>query len=172
MDALFENQYTRDKETMKEVYGYYYFKQRSRVILYAFSALLVGGLTALCVYTQVFPTSFFLLWLWVVLFFALQLFSYHRSVSLIGKRDLEMAKGDPLKICFTVSDTEIGLNTQMGAEYNVALSSIKHVVQTKNTIVLFSHARLLYIFRRDAFTVGDSESFLAFLSEKGLKIKK
>ena len=172
METLFENRYVRDKATVREVYLYYYFKQRSRVILYIITALLVCELTVVCLFTHHFPNSYFLLLLWVALFFLIQFIAYYRSVSLVEKRDREITKGESLTIRFTVSDTEISVNTQAGAEYSVELSAIKHGVQTKNTIVLFSRARMLYIFRRDAFTVGDADQFLAFLTQKGLKIRK
>ena len=104
--------------------------------------------------------------------FVLRFYSYHQAVLLAQKRDRETGDGSLLEIQITVSDSTIHIRSSKGTEYDVALENVKYAIETKHTITLFSQARIFYSFRKDAFTVGDNESFLAFLSEKGLKVKK
>ena len=43
--------------------------------------------------------------------------------------------------------------------------------QTKNLILLKSRANLIYILRKDTFTKGTKDDFIAFLRSKGIKVK-
>ena len=43
---------------------------------------------------------------------------------------------------------------------------------TKNLILLHSKAKLIYIFRKDTFTKGTKNDFIAFLKDKGVKINR
>ena len=37
-------------------------------------------------------------------------------------------------------------------------------------VVVITKARLMFIFRKDSFTEGDADGFIAFLKEKGIKV--
>ena len=82
--------------------------------------------------------------------------------------------GGEVTVRTEVTDTymqQIIDNSTSGAVNKMELSSIKKVVQTKNLILVFTKARLVWILRKDTFGDRSKEEFLAFLRGKGLKIK-
>ena len=76
------------------------------------------------------------------------------------------------EITYTVaaSEDKIFHKSSLGTYQTIDLSVIKKAYKTKNYIVLQSQAKQLYVFKKDAFTIGEEHTFLTFLRGKGYKI--
>lgn len=100
----------------------------------------------------------------------IRIWSYHRTVNISLAREKEIFAGGEIIYTVSVCEDKVIQKTTLGSEFAVDLSNIKKVYKTKNYIVLQSAAKQLYILKKDSFTVGDCESFMAFLRGKGYKI--
>lgn len=167
MEILFENKYSRDKEWAKDIFGYLNIRRPLTIVLDVFFSLyLVAGIYRL-VADKVVEFGFFIApLLWV----ALMLYIYNKNVRVTLKRDLEI-HGKPIEIAVTVTDEIIRQTQSTGSEFQLNYIDIKRVVITKKYIYLWSKANLLYSLKKDAFLVGSSEEFLAFLKSKGVMVR-
>lgn len=167
MEILFENSYVRDKQMLKEIYKYYFFKRKSMVVSYIilFLCFLVNLLMAL--FDGIF--NYFIL-VFIPLLLALRFFYYYRQVDIVLKRDAEMH--DKEITIEVIATNEFIQNTASNGSVNkLEYNRIKSVTQTKNFILLLSKAKLIYIFKKDNFTKGTPEDFIVFLRNKGIKVK-
>jgi len=87
------------------------------------------------------------------------------------KRDAEV-HGKEISVETIVTDAFIQNTATTGAVNKLEYDKIRNVVQTKNLILLRSKANLIYIFRKDTFTKGTKDDFIAFLKVKGFKVKQ
>lgn len=167
MDILFENSYTRNKELLKEIYCYHYFKRKSMIV--ALVALFI------CFVTNVLLAFFgdahnLELIILLPLFFAFHIYLYNFQIITTLKRDKEV-QGKEIVVQTIVTDDFIQNTSSTGAINKLEFNKIKKAVQTKNLILLMSDAKLFYIFRKDTFTKGNKDDFISFLKYKGIKIK-
>ena len=169
-NALFKNEFVRDKNTAKEIHGYWFFKRPLMIVIYA----LFGVYTALILLTSIlFPeisADFSIVSLMVLAYLALLIIPYRMNVNAMVKRDEELAKGREFLCEISVTDTEI-IHTALENNQSIGFESISHAFITKSYVAVVSKARIIYIFKKDGFTVGDCDGFVAFLKEKGIKIK-
>ncbi len=100
----------------------------------------------------------------------INLILYFRHIRLSARRNNEISSV-PISVITLVHENSLELAASNGSTINIELSKIRSAVQTKNYIVLRSDARLLYSFRKDGFTKGTKEDFLAFLKGKGIKVR-
>ena len=167
MEILFENSYVRNKELAKEIYGYYYFQRKWLVVCYALLLLSFLGNILILVFEKTYNLGVFI---FVPLYFLFQFYCYHRQVNTMIMRDRE-AHGKEISVETIVTNEYIQNTASTGSVNKLEYDKIRNSVQTKNLILLRSKANLIYIFRKDAFTKGDTESFIKFLNGKGIKIK-
>ena len=166
MEILFENSHVRTKELAKEIYGHYYFKRKLNIvaeILVMFSCIVNLIITILGDSVG---------WFWLIfplLLFLLQFYCYFSQVNAMVKRDIEL-HGKEISVQTIVTNEFIQSTISTGAVNQLEFDKIKSVAQTKNLILLRTKANLIYIFRKDSFTVGTKEEFLAFLKEKGIRV--
>ena len=85
------------------------------------------------------------------------------------KRDIEV-HGKEISVETIVTDDFIQNKASTGAVNKLELNRIKNAAQTKNLILLRSKANLIFIFRKDTFTKGSKDDFIAFLKTKGIKV--
>ena len=167
MEILFENSYTRNKEWAKDVFRYIRFKRPIAIILFvAMAVCLAAGLFSFIV-SGGFP------WLNLIVsavFLALMFFVYFRDINLTLKRDIEVY-GKALDVTVTVTAENITQTLPNGSETHLNYADIKKAVATKNYIYLWSKANLIYSLKKNAFSVGDTDGFLGFLKNKGIKVK-
>lgn len=170
MEPLFENKYVKDSVMYKEYYSYYFFK---RPILIVCDVILAVFLIQSLIHFIIYGLSTLNLYIVIGAVFAVsfQFINYYRFNSLAVKRDKEMSGGKTIENHFTVTDDSIKLIASNGAMGELDYSSIKNVICTKNFIVVQSKARLGYIFKKDGFIKGNAESFIKFLTSKGIKVK-
>ncbi len=166
MDILFKNTHTRTKELTKEMYRYFYFQRTSTIVVFvllslSFLANAVSGILGYS-YSIVVLVGVPLLILSRIFFCAYQ-------VNTMRKRDREMSEQD-IEV-ETMVTNEYVQNTALGSTAKIGLDKIKYATRTKNLILLHTKANLIYIFRKDTFTVGSYDQFMAFLKSKGIKVK-
>ena len=167
MEILFENSYVRNKELAKEIYRYYYFQRKWLVVCYALLLLSFLSNIFISIFEKTYNWGIFI---FVPLFLLFQLYCYFRQVNTMVKRDSEV-HGKEISVETIVTNEYIQNTASTGAVNKLEYDKIRNSVQTKNLILLRSKANLIYIFRKDAFTKGDTESFIKFLNGKGIKIK-
>ena len=168
MEILFENSYVRNKELAKEIYRFCYFQRKGMVICYILLSLSFVANILISVFEKTYDWSVFLS-LPVIIFFV-QLYCYFRQVNAMLKRDSEV-HGREISVDTIVTDEFIQNTASTGAVNKLEFNKIRSATQTKNLILLRSKANLIYIFRKDTFTKGSKDEFIAFLSAKGIKVK-
>ena len=168
MEILFENHYTQDKAWAKEIYRYLHLTRPLMVFFHiVFALYFLYGLYTCFVGDLV---------LWQLLliplaFGGISLFGYYSNVKMTLKRNAETF-GKPLECQTLVTDQQIIHKASNGAEGVLHYCDIKKVLQTKNYIFILSKAKLVYSFKKDAFTVGSADGFLYFLQQKNIKVKR
>ena len=167
-DIRFENEYLRTKDTLKEAYRYWYFRRPIAIAIYAvaaFNILLNIGL--LIMELPVSPVNIFL----VIFISALYPLLYFIQVNSAAKKDSQICHGQEMRACITVTADRFYPNRADGDIY-IDFSSVNYAYETKNYIILvMKSTRLMLIFHKNGFTVGDFDGFVAFLRERGIKIK-
>ena len=170
MDSRFENEFVRDEQTAKEVYRYWYFKKPVLVAVYVVLALyaiscIIGFIVDFDGAREYIPI--FAMICFVV---ALMIVSYRSQVKAMVQRDKELSHGESLCCKISVSDEEIVLSA-LDNRSPVSISNVKSAFMTKNYIVVLTKARLMFILKKNSFTLGDCDGFISFLQEKGIKVK-
>ncbi len=167
MEILFVNSYVRNKELAKEIYRYYHFQRKLLVVCHILILLsLIANLLG-----SIFDEKHNLeIIIFVLFYFFLRVFSYYNQVNAMVKRDNEMY-GKEITVETIVTEEFIQNTASSGSVNKIEYGKIRSAVQTKNLILLRSKANLIYIFRKDTFTKGTAEMFIAFLMTKGIKVK-
>lgn len=170
-NILFENSFLRDRETAKEIYSYHFFKRKLMKVFFILCGVYAVSFIIGCIVNfenaKDMAFSFF-----CILFAAVMtIIAYNLQVKQMVARDKEMSHGEGFSVCLTVSDSEVAITTPVGTQ-SVALSDVKSAVETKGLISLVTKANFMYVLRKDSFTKGSYEEFVAFLGQKGIKIKK
>lgn len=169
MNIYFKNNYTRTKEIFKEIYQYYFFKRKIEIVFYTVMAVFLV-LNLYLIYVGGFGYYNLILFILLLFFPLLSITSYHRSVNISYKRDIEIS-GDEIEVETIVTEDYIQNTNSTGAVNKLKYSDIRYAVQTKSLILLFSKAGLFYIFPKDSFVIGTKEEFITFLKELNIKIK-
>ena len=169
MENRFINKFVRDENTAKEIYGYWYFKRPLMIVVY----VILGLYTLSCILGFIVDfqsaKAAMPVFVMILFFVALMFISYRSQVKALVQRDREMSGGDPLCCDITVSDEEITLSA-LESRSPVSINNFKSAFATENYIVVITKARLMFILRKDSFTEGDADGFIAFLKEKGIKV--
>ena len=167
INILFENSYTRNRELAKEMYGYIFF--RRNYLFVAYIVLLISFIINLILLITTGITNWFV-FIFVPFFLLLRLFTYLQSIKLMLKRDNEVC-GGPFEVKTIVTEEFIQYTSSSGSVNKLEYSKIKKCNQSKNLILLQSDAKLIYVFKKDGFSVGNCYEFLDFLRNKGIKVK-
>lgn len=163
MEILFENSHIRNKDLAKELYGYIFF--RRNYLFVAYIVLLISFIINLIILITTGTTNWYV-FVFVPLFLILRLITYFKSIKLMTERDEEMF-GGAVEIKTIVTDEYIQNITSTGSVNKLEYSKIKKVNQTKNLILLLSDSKLIYVFRKDTFSIGTCDEFINFLRNKG-----
>lgn len=166
METLFENSYVRNKELAKEIYRYFYFQRKVIVVCHVLLLLsfLVNLLTAIL--GETYSLYVFIFAPLLILF---RIYCYFSQVNAMVKRDQEVHGGE-ITVQTLVTDEYIQQTASTGSVNKLEYGKIRKAIQTKNLIILRTKANLFYIFRKDTFTLGTKDGFIAFLREKGIKV--
>lgn len=158
MNILFENSYTRNKDLAKELYSYIFF--RRNYLFVAYIVLLISFIINLIFLFTTGTTNWYI-FVFVPLFLVLRVITYFKSVKLMTEHDNEMF-GGAVEVKAIVTDEFIQNTTSSGSVNKLEFNKIKKVTQTKNLILLLSDSKLIYVFRKDAFSVGACDEFIVF----------
>ena len=169
-ETLFENRFVRDEATAKEIYGYHFFKRPLMIALYVMIALnVLIRIPGLIFDYDSWDDS--LLPLVLSLFILVMMFVAYRSqVKALVSRDDENAGGEEFFNELRVTDSEMSITSPVGSQ-SIGIDKLKYAFVTRNYICVVTKARLMYIFKKDSFTTGDGYGFIAFLREKGIKVR-
>ena len=170
-ETLFENRFVRDRSAAKEIYGYWFYRRPLFVAIYVYFGIyilfwLFASANGLMSFSEGATPVIMILFA-----SALFAFSYFSQVNTMVKRDKELSGGGQLVCEISVTDTEV-IHVAAENRQSVAFSGIKKAVLTKGYILLITEAKFMYVMKKDSFTKGECDSFIAFLKEKGIKIKK
>lgn len=166
MNILFENSYVRDKQLAKEIYGHHFFRRKFMIICYIVASLsLIANIVNAVLYGSLYLFGFII----GLFLLAYPVVNYFIVVNTVVKRDMEM-HGKEVTAESIVTEDYIQNTLSTGAIISVEYSKIKKAAQTRNLILLFSDANLIYIFRKDGFTKGTTDEFITFLKSKGIKV--
>ncbi len=164
---LFENEYVPDRAWAQETYGYIYF----RTPLRAFFLALMGCVLFLGVCASFYGPSAFVYVLIAAAFLLISFLQYRRSVKLHLSRMMEMYGSIPVTHLSLDESGTVYHKASTGAEASFSITAIKRAYVSGHYIFLRSSANLIYTFRRDGFTVGKEQDFLAFLRARGVRAK-
>ena len=167
-EVLFENTHVRDKAFWKEFYTYAFLKRPIFILIYIACGISLAA-NILSIFTSsdhspfglVFPIVYGLFVWWVVA----------RSIKMANKRENENGGGNPIVYTTEITNDTVHLQTTLGTNYEVALSTVKRVAQTKNYLMLRTPTAQFYPIKKDGFTKGTYEDFCAHLRAKGFKVK-
>jgi hypothetical protein len=167
-EILFVNEYTRDKSTAKDIYGYWCFKRPISVFLYIMSGIFLLG------YIRLISIGYWPeLWEMMVILFII-IYSplrYFVLVDRMVKKDAEIGHGKPIRMVLSVSQDKIFIGNPAD-EYFISFDAIKYAFQITNYVVCVTKSsRSLLMFKKDSFTLGDVENFLAFIRKAGVKVR-
>ena len=168
METLFENSYVRDKKFAKEVYRFMYFRYPVNFVIHIIMILSFVCQLYLHIEDPYLSNAGYLLI--VPVYFLMVVLRYKVSVKTMLKRDIEL-HGSEMSVRMTVTDACIQSTFSNGSVNTMKYDNIKVVRKTKYLILVQSKAKLVHSFQRDAFSVGTEDAFLAFLKDKGVKVK-
>ena len=167
METLFENKYVRDEKMMKEVYQYFYFKRPLYLVIDTIIGLIFVANIALWLSGKGMNYAVLIA---VPLFILIRFVVYRGAVDMLMKQDKDMYKGKAVKVQNYV--TEHGIKTVIfKGVNNLAYHNIKQVIKTRHLIIICAQSNAMYVFAQDSFTKGSTGEFVAFLKEKGLKVR-
>lgn len=169
--TLFENKFVREKETVKEIYKYWFFGRPIMICVYVLLGVYALSILLGLIFDPAFAGEFLVPFILLIFTGFLMLISYCSQVKTMNLRDEELARGRELFCEISVTDSEI-IHSVLENQQSVSIASIKYAFITKNYEVVVSKAQMMYIVKKDSFTVGDADSFISFLRGKGVKIKK
>ncbi|MBQ6570712.1 MAG: YcxB family protein [Clostridia bacterium] len=164
MEVRYKNEYVRDLDTIKEMLAWSNFKSPIRIATLVLIA--VGIIQSVTSYLHFHDNTFLVsLVIWIIFIFLL-IFLYKKRVKLYAARDKEVSGGKEEEITVSLYDDKMAIEASSGGSVEVAYSSLKKIYTTKNLIIALSGARLMYILKKDSFTVGSADECVAFLKSK------
>ncbi|MBQ4086961.1 MAG: YcxB family protein [Clostridia bacterium] len=175
MEMLFENRYVRTEQDLKAFYFRYYFGAKYLIIDVIFALfglyMVLPDVYYAVIWGFPFDASILLWGIYVFIMPVVQLIAWKRMVRITQKREAEALNGRDPEIHVSVYADEIHMGYAAIGDSILPYTKVKKIRQTKNLIILYSGARLGYVLRKDAFTVGSYPDFIDFLRSKGFKVK-
>ncbi|MCR5809053.1 MAG: YcxB family protein [Clostridiales bacterium] len=168
MEPLFENSFDLNEETMKE-----FLRSNRKTSLLVFiildvAVMLFFFLYYLIAYSEIalfYPVAALAL---IAFSFAMYAVSEKRTLRALR----EQTDGKPYIVTRRFFGEEFRSSDSIsGGEVAVEYEKIAKVVETKNLLILRTNAKLNYILRKDAFTMGTPEEFKSFI-EGRIALKK
>ena len=164
-EPLFKNSFIRDDVAIKEMYKDYFLKSTRFRIIYA-----------VCILLQLFSISADLGFFLTILFYnaivlILVAFSYRQHVKISIARDREISNGEDILMDTSVFDDRIEVDI-IDKNHKLYWDSVDYVSISENYVSIRTKAKLIYMLKKDSFTLGSCDDFIEFLKSKGLKIRK
>ena len=171
METLFENTYKRTREVVTETMRYMYFQKPWSIVYWAVLVGMTVFMTALIVWARYFSWMGAMYYALAAYITLRNLYRFRKSIRLQIARDREQYGEEPVAVDTFFSQSGIGIHPQAGKPVEIAYENIKYAAQTKQLIIFFTQAKLYHTVHKDGFTKGSAAECLAFLKEKGIKIR-
>lgn len=172
METRFECSFETTKENIEEYARYSYF--RTPFILVPALAML--AMLGWAVYEIVcygwYWSNLFMLVFALVICPAVLWYRYKRDAKTLLARSRELHGDKPVISRTLFAEDEITMIDTDGNAHPFAYDHLQQVVVTKNLLLLRSKARQSILCEKEKFTKGTWTDCVAFLLEKGLKLKK
>ncbi len=173
MEILFENQYVRTKEFFKTFYTYLYFKRPRAIVFHVYIVMSVLLILSYLLFSERMRSEYeFGIYLSLMpILYIVYVCRYYRVRKLSYLRDLEIDNGEPVEASISVTANGIDcIHAKSETATHVDLAKIKKIYNTKHYIYIMTGTKLIYPLKKDGFTKGTTEEFLAFLRGKGFKV--
>lgn len=170
-ESVFENTYPRTREVMQEVLRYIYFQSRKALAVWILDTVLIVLTLALVCWTRQWTLMHALVLGLLIGRLLSFCYSYWRGVRLMLARDREQYGEAPVEVRTALTQTGIGILPLAGEDVKIAYENIKYAAQTRHLILIFTKAKLFHMLHKDGFTKGTAEECVAFLREKGVKVR-
>lgn len=168
MEAIFENHFKQDEATLKEAFfrQYYFGKFYAIIDLLMFAVIGINWFYNRngSFISKLFPVVF------MSVFWVYKYYSFRNTVKSVMQRNSECAEGGVMENNIFVTKGGFVYSDNAGTRQRVEFEDLKLVYRTKSCIVLQAKTGVIYICRKDAFTVGTAEGLVAHLKKKGVKV--
>lgn len=172
METKFECSFRTTKENVQEYARHFHFRgPRFLLILLIILVYLVWAISLIIRYGWS-GLHIFMLVFALVLCPGLLLYRYHKDVKTLLARSRELHNDEEAVSRTLFAEDEMTLIAHDGNQHPFAYENLKQVIVTKHLLLLQSKARQAILCEKERFTVGTWEDCVAFLQEKGLKVKK
>lgn len=163
MDIQFENCYESSRQLYKEMLLYRHYRSPGMVARYVVMGLflIIGILLLIAGGAQKLATWVFLLGpiaaviSWVV--------RYKRALRQALQQEAEAAKHKGMLVTVTSTDIVVGEFGNEEKSVTFPLANFVKLKQTKSYIILYTKAGNIAVLKKDAFTVGTADDFIAFI---------
>ncbi len=167
MEIIFKNNTTLNETYIRQVTRATVFRRPAVTALYVISALLLIISTCeLAINGKFFIFGF----LFPVAIIVALFFLYFSTVKLNIRRLREVYENS-CEIVTEVTDEGICQIPDGKTAVNLAFQDVLYAVTTKDHIFVISKGKIVYVFSKRGFSIGDDVSFLTFLKSKGIKVK-
>lgn len=177
METTFENKFISTPEVAKQLYRYWYFGRPLFIAAHAVMLLnLLSGILGIILHIinpdipfintpdRIIPVCSFIL-----IIEGLWIFSYFAQIKNYEKRSLELGRTE---VECTVNIDNAGIRSQesLGSSSSVSFDKVQSAFTTKDYIYIVTRAKLIFMLKKDSFTLGDTSGLLNFLRMKGVKV--
>ena len=177
METTFENKFISTPEAAKQLYRYWYFGRPLFIAAHVVMLLnLLSGIVGIILHIinpdipfintpdRIIPVCSFIL-----IIEGLWIFSYFAQIKNYEKRSLELGRTE---VECTVNIDNAGIRSQesLGSSSSVGFDKVQSAFTTKDYIYIMTRAKLIFMLKKDSFTVGDTSGLLNFLRMKGVKV--
>lgn len=166
-ELRFVNEYVRDKQTGKEIYGYWCFKRPAVIVVYCAIAFYFASLIY---YLSLGLIPEFWMIILALLFLAIQPIRYFMLVDRFDKQEQMFLHGKAHRVYVAFTEDKIFMSRDDAEQY-IDVSYLKRAFETKNYIVPITKNNMLLILRKDGFTLGNVDAFRDFLWDRGIKVR-
>lgn len=172
MENKFECSFRTTKENVQEYARHFHFHSLRFLLISLFMLAYLVWTISLIVRYGWNGLHIFMLVFVLVLYPALLVFRYHKDVKTLLARSRELHNGEEALSQTHFTEEEMILIDHDGNRHPFAYENIKQVIITKNLLLLKSKARQTILCEKGLFTVGTWTDCVAFLQQKGIKVKK
>ena len=166
MKPKFVSRYQRTFEIERELYRYLHLTAPSNIVCYVILGVVIVSNLAMCLAFGMNAANLAVsaAALVVLLFLLLRYFAAIR----LGKAGFAESlnnKGE-ITVTATMTDAEVISDSSDREEpLRVALNRFRRVIVTKHYYMIQSDERMVYVFKKGAFTVGKEDDFLPFVQQ-------
>lgn len=167
MDPIFVNQFPRTFDVEKELYQYIHITSPSSLVCFITLALVIVVNLGVCLIFGLLYANLavFAMAIIVLLFMVVR---YYTAIQAAKKRYAEQTNNHgEITVTETITDEElISESTAREEPLEVPLSDLKKMFVTKNYYMIITAEKMIYAFKKGAFTLGSEEEFTAFMTQQ------